>query len=108
MDIRYSPYSSPFVPRSPEGVYWVARELQYAPHDEHVRVFLAHRQSMTADLSRRYAQQKRDKVMYLLDDLAAHGVQAARARLNVARRAEHMHFGGSIAGEKGALDVGHD
>jgi hypothetical protein len=39
MDIRYSPYQSPFVPSSPKGVYWIGAEMKNLPHNAHVFQF---------------------------------------------------------------------
>lgn len=51
MKIRYFPFESPFVPRTPKGIYWVPREFQYAPYDEHVKVFMAHVEPVSVTLS---------------------------------------------------------
>lgn len=38
MEIRYSPYNSPFIPSdAPPGIYWIGREYQNLPHDAHVQ-----------------------------------------------------------------------
>lgn len=42
MEIRYSPYPSPFVPSEPKGVYWIGAELRDAPHSAHVWVYNHH------------------------------------------------------------------
>jgi hypothetical protein len=106
MDIRFSPYNAPFVPAGPPGVHWIPRELQFAPHDAHVAAFREYRQAATAGIDARLQARKRDKVMDLLADLSACGIKAARTRLVEVRRAEIVTVGGSIAGERGAADVG--
>lgn len=40
MVVRYSPFQAPFTPSEP-GIYWVDRDLQYSPHDAHVKAFEA-------------------------------------------------------------------
>lgn len=42
MDIRYSPYQSPFVPSYPKGVYWIGAEFKDAPHSAHVWAYTHH------------------------------------------------------------------
>lgn len=108
MDIRFSPYCAPFVPAGPPGVHWIPREERFAPHDAHVQCFRDYRIASVADLKARADSRKRDKVMDLLEELSAAGVEAARARLLEVRRAEIVSVGGSIAGERGAVDAGHD
>lgn len=40
MEIRYSPYNSPFIPAGqPQGIYWIGREYRHAPHDGHCQVY---------------------------------------------------------------------
>ncbi|MDB6060353.1 MAG: hypothetical protein JWM78_456 [Verrucomicrobiaceae bacterium] len=47
MDIRYSPYNSPFTPSEPKGVYWIGLEFKDQPHSAHVWAWL-HQQNRRA------------------------------------------------------------
>lgn len=40
MEVRLSPYNSPFVPYAAEGVYWLGKEHQHGFHTEHVNEFV--------------------------------------------------------------------
>lgn len=39
MEIRMSPYNSPFIPCVEEGVYWLGLEHQHGFHTQHVNEF---------------------------------------------------------------------
>ena len=39
MDIRQSPYNSPFTPSEPKGVYWIGLEFKDQPHNGHVYLY---------------------------------------------------------------------
>lgn len=79
MEYRYSPYNSPFVPAG-TGIYWIPREYQYAPHDQHVRDYYAHLESY----EREYQLMSNSIVDDQLNELAALafdcGIKAARYR----------------------------
>lgn len=40
MEVRLSPYNSPFIPYYEEGVYWLGKEHQHGFHTEHVNEFI--------------------------------------------------------------------
>jgi len=40
MEVRLSPYNSPFIPHHVDGVYWLGREFQDVPHNAHVHCFM--------------------------------------------------------------------
>ncbi|HTF85338.1 MAG TPA: hypothetical protein VL987_12220 [Cellvibrio sp.] len=39
MEVRNSPYNSPFIPYGEKGVYWLGKEHQHGHHNEHVKEF---------------------------------------------------------------------
>lgn len=73
MEVRWSPYNSPFVPAGDTvGIYWVGLEHRNAPCSAHVAEY--HRQSAAS------------VILENLDDLAADGIKAAARRAIAIRR----------------------
>lgn len=79
MEIRFSPYNSPFVPNGPAGVHYIGREFRDMPHSAHVYEF-------QRELGRRHVEQLNLELMSavallpMLDEMARDGIKAAARR----------------------------
>jgi hypothetical protein len=86
MDIRFSPYNSPFVPHGDNtGIYWIGREFRDMPHNAHVYEFVReqgrrHVEALNLEMNSAVA------VLPLLDEMAADGVAAAGRRARDIRK----------------------
>lgn len=91
MEVRLSPYNSPFVPHSnEEGVYWLGKEHQHGFHTEHVNEFIRsgnhsaarHLSELTVENTRKSMSDEEYARLY--DLYFNYGIQAAGRRLGFA------------------------
>ncbi len=85
MEIRYSPYNSPFVPAGPPGVYWIGAEYRNMPHNAHVyerQRYLGrlHVERLQLEMTSSVA------LLPMLDEMAADGIRAAARRAKSIRQ----------------------
>lgn len=77
MEVRLSPYNSPFIPAGDNsGIYWVALEYQSAPHDEHVRAYFRSLPSHNTNFTH-------EEFLELTESFYEYGIQAAGRRLGL-------------------------
>jgi len=94
MEVRLSPYNSPFIPYSAEGVYWLGLEHQHAHHTAHVKCFMDSRNAAaqvylglrsahikTLAIANTAGAMDDQEYADLCDLYFKHGVQAAGKRL---------------------------
>lgn len=94
MEIRRSPYNSPFVPSSTADVYWIARDYWDAPHDSHIhtyydslpkhkRVYPRYMRDLLSSDAHKAAAKKlsNDEYQELVTGYFDHGIQAYGRRL---------------------------
>lgn len=80
MEIRFSPYNSPFIPPCGDpNVYWIGREFRDMPHNAHVYRWVQwqgeeHVRQLHLEMNSAVA------VLPLLDEMARDGVAAAGRR----------------------------
>jgi hypothetical protein len=86
MEIRFSPYNSPFIPsgESPD-IYWIGLEFKHMPHSAHVHRWIQwqgeeHARVLQLEITSAIA------VLPWLDEMAADGVAAAGRRARAIRQ----------------------
>lgn len=90
MEVRLSPYNSPFIPYAEEGVYWLGKEHQHCFHTEHVNEFIrsgvhsAVRHISELSVENLRAQMSPEEYSRLSDLYFNFGVEAVGRRLGFA------------------------